>query len=468
MAGLGGNPINLSILEIAAFVAHELLLFSVVGFLIGGADDLLIDMIWMCRTIWRRFTIYRRKAGATSSTLEPACVPGRAVIFVPAWDEERVIGSMLSHAAGVFGGQDYRIYVGCYPNDAATAAAIRSVGVPQVRIVVGSADGPTTKADCLNTLWRALIADEIAQGWRAKSIVLHDAEDVVHSAELRIFDRLIERFDFVQLPVLPLVDPGSRWIGGHYIDEFSEAHGKTMVVREAIGAGIPAAGVGCAFARDMIGRIAESRGGVPFDHDSLTEDYELGLRVAELGGRGIFVRLPHTGGGIVAVRAHFPATLDEAVRQKSRWIAGIALSGWDRLGWRGGLAESWMRLYDRRALAGATVMLTAYLALLLAIMLRVLGWIDGVPVRMPSPLVHGLLLASGLFLFWRLMMRFAFVTATYGWREGARAVPRVIVSNVIAVMAARRALAVYLRMRRDGVVRWDKTAHAFPAIVPAE
>jgi adsorption protein B len=456
------------ILDVVAFAAHELMLFSVVGFVIGGADDLLIDLIWMCRTVTRRTIIYRRQAGANSATLPLARSPGRTVIFVPAWDEGSVIGPMLAHAMSAFAEQDYRIYVGCYPNDPATLAVVGSIASPHVRMVIGRADGPTTKAGCLNTLWQALVADELAEGWQAKSIVLHDAEDVVHSAELRVFDRLIERFDFVQLPVLPLVDTGSRWIGGHYIDEFAEAHGKMIVVREAIGAGIPAAGVGCAFAREIMGRIADSRGGSPFDHDSLTEDYELGLRVAELGGRGIFVRLPHVGGGMVAVRAHFPATLDEAVRQKSRWVAGIALSGWDRLGWHGGIAESWMRLHDRRALAGATILLAAYAALVLTVLLQLANWTDGQVRPVGSPLLHDLLLISGLLLFWRLAMRFAFVTAAYGWREGARAVPRAIVSNVIAMMAARRAVSVYLRMRRDGVVRWDKTAHAFPAVIPAE
>jgi bacteriophage N4 adsorption protein B len=65
-------------------------------------------------------------------------------------------------------------------------------------------------------------------------------------------------------------------------------------------------------------------------------------------------------------------------------------------------------------------------------------------------------------------VRCFFVTRTYGWREGVRSVPRVIIGNVIAIIAARRALWLYLTMRRDGVVRWDKTQHAFPATVPAE
>ncbi|WP_317617605.1 glycosyltransferase [Sphingomonas daechungensis] len=79
-------------------------------------------------------------------------------------------------------------------------------------------------------------------GRRAKAVVLHDAEDLVHRYELRVFDGLIGRAAVVQLPVLPLVDRNSRWISGHYCDEFAEAHIKELVVREAVGAAIPLAG----------------------------------------------------------------------------------------------------------------------------------------------------------------------------------------------------------------------------------
>ena len=86
--------------------------------------------------------------------------------------------------------------------------------------------------------------------------MLHDAEDLVHPLELRLFDRLVERAALVQLPVLPLPDPRSRWISGHYADEFAESHIKELVVREAVGAAIPLAGVGCAIERGALDRLA--------------------------------------------------------------------------------------------------------------------------------------------------------------------------------------------------------------------
>ena len=82
----------------------------------------------------------------------------------------------------------------------------------------------------------------------------------------------------------------------------------------------------------------------------MTEDYEIGLRVGDLGLKTMFVRMPARPGerGVIASRGHFPASLGAAVRQKSRWLGGIALAGWDRLGWSGGWGERWMRMRDRR------------------------------------------------------------------------------------------------------------------------
>jgi len=79
-----------------------------------------------------------------------------------------------------------------------------------------------------------------------------------------------------------------------------------MVIREAIGAAVPSAGVACAIDRDVLAALAGG-GGRPFDPACITEDYELGIRVKALGGRGALVRL-HSGRAqeLVATREHFP------------------------------------------------------------------------------------------------------------------------------------------------------------------
>ncbi|HEU0133656.1 MAG TPA: glycosyl transferase family protein, partial [Allosphingosinicella sp.] len=326
-------------------IMREAALFAATGFLVLGLSDLAVDLAWLVLRAGRS-----GRAGSADRAFRAPEIPGPLAVFVPAWDEAAVIGPMLRGAVQAWGEGDWRIYVGTYPNDPATIAAAAAVADPRVRIVTGGPPGPTTKADCLNRLWEALLADEAAEGRRAKAVILHDAEDVVHPAELALFDGMIEQFDLVQLPVLPLIDPNSRWLGGVYADEFAESHGKEMVVRGALGAGLPSAGVGCAFSREALGRLAGKRGGVPFDSDSLTEDYELGLRLGEAGGRCAFLRPRAGDGSLVATREYFPGTLGSAVRQKARWMTGIALSGWDRLGWSGGAVERWMRLRDRQSL----------------------------------------------------------------------------------------------------------------------
>ena len=457
-----------SILGGIGIAMRETALFAACGFLLLGLSDLAVDLIWIGRTLWRRCTIYRRFRRASADTLPAPDRPGSMAVFVPAWDESAVIAEMLRNSLRTFDHPAYRIYVGCYPNDPASIAAVRSVSDERVRLVVGPLPGPTTKADCLNRLWEAMLKDEAAEGRRFKAVVLHDAEDVVHSAELRIFDLLIERFDLVQLPVLPLIDPNSRWIAGHYADEFAESHGKELVVREALGASLPSAGVGCAFCREALDEIASGRG-APFDSESLTEDYELGLRLRPIGGTAAFVRLPAASGRpMVMTREYFPGTREGAVSQKARWMVGIALSGWDRLGWNGGLAERWMRLRDRQAVLASLLLFAGYLSLLLWTALFLARAFAGFEPD-PIPALLSLLLQLSLALLgWRLAMRFTFVTMSYGWREGLRSIPRVIVSNFIAMMAARRAVFRYLSIRRTGNASWDKTAHAFPTQVPAE
>ncbi len=457
-------------ISVVDVIFRETLMFAAFGFLIGGVDDLAVDLAFGVRLVRQWFA--RAGHAATLADLPQPPSNGRIAVFVAAWSEAEVIGKMLASALSRFDHDDYLIYVGAYPNDRATIAAVARVAArdKRVRLVVGPVDGPTTKAACLNTIWHALLRDEAAAGGAARVIVLHDAEDVVHPAELRVFDALIGPHALVQLPVLPLVDRGSRLVSGHYCDEFAESHAKQLVVRQALGAALPLAGVGCAVARDALELLAAARGGEPFDPVSITEDYELGLAVSALGGTGIVARIrEYRGGPLVAVRAYFPATLDAAVRQKARWMLGIALAGWDRIGWgrRGDWREHWMRMRDRRAPLAVLVLLAAYVALIAWAVAGVLRWIndDGAA---PLPVPAWLLGLNTALLGWRLAMRVLFTGWAYGGREALWSVPRVFVSNLISLLAARRAVTRYVAGLRGRTLVWEKTAHHFPAdMVPA-
>jgi len=284
---------------------------------------------------------------------------------------------------------------------------------------------------------------------------------MVDPAALGLLDAALAEADFVQLPVRPEPQPHSRWVAGHYCEEFAEAHAKAMVVRDALAAGLPAAGVGCAVSRATLARLVFEHGGGegPFSVESLTEDYELGLRIKALGCRARFLRMRGEDGCLVATRACFPSGLEAAVRQKTRWIHGIAFQGWDRLGWSVHPVELWMRMRDRRGPLTAIVLAAAYLLLVVAAILwaaELAGW--GRPWK-PDPLVEALLIANFASFAWRGAMRFAFTAREYGLVEGFRAVLRIPVANVIAIMAGRRALFAYLRTLDGARPQWDKTHH---------
>lgn len=438
-----------------AIVEHELLLFAAVWFAIGAIDEFVIDGVWF----W-----LRSKGAAKTITLTDNHqheLKGIAAVIVPAWRESAVIGAMVSHCLQSWPQRDLRVYVGVYRNDQATLAALTVLAHDcRLRVVLHNRDGPTTKADCLNRLYRAICSDEQRTGRRARSVILHDAEDMVHPAALGLMDNALDHADFVQLPVRPEPQSNSRWIAGHYCDEFAEAHARDMVVRNWLQAGLPSSGVGCAFSREAIDRIVERRGGTePFAAECLTEDYEAGLLVSETGGKSCFLRVRDTAGQIVSTREFFPNTLTTSVRQKTRWLHGIAFQGWERLGWSGHGYDLWMRMRDRRGALVALVLATAYVLILLSSIVRV-GEAMGVIMPLaPDPWIQSLLLFNLFSFLWRLTLRFGFTAHEYGWVEGVIAIFRFPVGNVISIMAGRRAFVAYWRVLLGGKVQWDHTIH---------
>ena len=93
--------------------------------------------------------------------------------------------------------------------------------------------------------------------------------------------------------------------------------------------------------------------------DTLTEDYSLGYELFHQNMKLIFVRVPaeleyttrnqygKTKNGkkqiLITVREFFPSTFRQAVRQKARWITGISLQGWQKIGWTNSLITNYIR-----------------------------------------------------------------------------------------------------------------------------
>ncbi|MEL7188570.1 MAG: glycosyl transferase family protein [Pseudomonadota bacterium] len=453
---------GLSLWQLLALVQHELLLFAGVFFLIGALDDLAIDVSWL----WLKLTSRARTPELNRTALQHRELDGPAAIFIPAWQEAEVIGDTIEHILSSWPQSQLRLYIGCYRNDPATieAAKCGSLGDHRLRIVVHDQEGPTTKADCLNRLYEALRSDERRGNFRFASIVFHDAEDMVDPAALGLLSVAIhDGADFVQIPVEPMVQANSRFCGSHYCEEFAESHGKAMVVRDAFGAGLPGAGVGCAISRQAAGWLANRafRPEQPFATDSLTEDYELGLNVAAAGGTCRFIRARGAEDGrLIATRAYFPSNLSTVTRQKTRWIHGIALQGWDRVGWNGNLVETWMRARDRRGPITALVLLIGYALIVLAGIIWLLAELGLAPQIVLSPVLEVLLIANFVAFIWRAIWRFAFTASIYGMGEGLFSIVRIPLANVISIIAGRRAVTAYARTLMGRAIEWDKTSHS--------
>lgn len=444
------------ILADIAVVEYELILIASVLFLVFGLDDLIVDIVWIGRAALR-------KAFPEPTPLNGAQTQRNFAIIIPAWQEAAVIAGTVQRCLEAYKGQNFHIIVGCYPNDFATPDAVRLIGSADVSIALNEADGPTTKGDCLNAAWRQARVIEKSTGTVFDAVVLHDAEDWASDEELSTFASLLDRYALLQLPVIPLPVRGSPWISGHYCDEFAEAHRRSMIVRQAVGASIPSAGVGCCIRRDLIERLALVRNGDPFDPDCLTEDYELGLFTKSVGLPSAFVRRPSSRApGIVATQACFPDEIDAAVRQKARWITGIALSGWDRTGWGRGVAENWMRLRDRKTVVEAIALMCAYVGIALFVCRSIAASASGVDAPVVSSNIETLLLINLVVMAWRLLIRGYCTARVYGWRSGLIAIPRALTGNLIAILAAREAVALYCRMHFSGKTIWEKTRHDRP------
>lgn len=146
-------------------VAHlslgQIILVLALVMAVSGLDDLFVDLVFVGRAAWQRLRVAHSQPRPDLAMLRSVPAAPMAII-IPAWDEAAVIGAMLTRLLATLDYPAVRIFVGVYPNDPASIAAVGAIDDPRLSRVVCSRSGPTTKADCLNHLWRALLADEVA------------------------------------------------------------------------------------------------------------------------------------------------------------------------------------------------------------------------------------------------------------------------------------------------------------------
>jgi adsorption protein B len=427
--------------------------------LLSGLDDLFIDLVFL-------LTSRKRFPWPADSELAQAA-ERRIAILVPLWREHGVIGRMLDHNLGAIRYDRYDVFVGVYPNDEATAEAVTEAARrhPRVHLCWGPHDGPTSKGDCLNWTYRRMEAFEEKEGVRFDIVVTHDAEDLVDANSLRLINWFSRSHDMVQVPVLALPTPAAELTHGLYCDEFAEYQTKDIPVRQRLGGFLPSNGVGTGYTRAAIERLAEASQGCIFDPACLTEDYENGYRLHALGFAQIFLPIRLDSGKPIATREYFPRGFHAAVRQRSRWVAGIALQGWQHHGWGAPVRQMYWFWRDRKGLMGN---LLAPFANLLAVYSVVAGHL-GTALAIPLWLAHVCWLNDCIALT-QVSGRMWCGARLYGWRFAAASPVRSLWGNVInfcATTAAIKQFAVARVLRRRSMA-WRKTEHVYPGMQAAE
>src|SRR6185503_18555094 len=171
--------------------------------LVSGLDDAFIDAYYWLRGLQRR-----KREIADGALAELRARPQAPfAIMVPAWKEHDVIAAMVENTVRTLDYGPYRIFCGVYRNDPATAREVDRIAAlypERVTRVDVPHDGPTCKADCLNSIVRRVLMEEHSSGTRFAGMVLHDSEDVIHPLELALFNSLVPGKDLVQLPVFSL------------------------------------------------------------------------------------------------------------------------------------------------------------------------------------------------------------------------------------------------------------------------
>ena len=176
-------------------IARELAVAASAGFLIGGIDDLVIDLIWIGRSLWRNITVY---------AAIPAPTPARCR-RLPVRAGSRSSCRLAGGSGDRRHGGDRACHASAIPTGGCMSAAIptirrrsppsaRAARRSHVRIVSATCRGRRRRRAASTGSGRRC-GGRTRRRPPSKAVVLHDAEDIVHRDELTVYDTLIERFD---------------------------------------------------------------------------------------------------------------------------------------------------------------------------------------------------------------------------------------------------------------------------------
>lgn len=478
------------IVLIVFFFMWYLLIFASILFTISGLDDFFIDIYY-----WRRF--FKRKKNYKkheypSLTYQQLSghLEKKIAIMTPCWHEANIIDVMLKNNCSVIDYKEYCFFVGVYPNDPETIASVEKAAkvYPQIQCVIGSDPGPTNKGSNLNHIFNYIKKYEQEKNIHFDIFVLHDSEDIIHPLSLKLYNYLIPRKDMIQIPVFPL-EVGylhfTHWI---YNDEFAEIHTKDIIVRESFKGLVPSAGVGTAFARTAMDKLAKENptGLGPFPNNTLTEDYSTALQLRAANCSQIFLvqaikrsfwvkkygffgkYVMRVQNEFIATRELFPMHYSKAVRQKARWILGISIQEWINSGWNFDSHTVYTLIHDRKALFTHLINVLGYFIFLFWVIYGI--WSKTHP-NYPllqdqlnyHPWVWILIVFTTLMMINRIIQRIISVYRVYGPIPAILSMPRLLYGNIVNLHALLRAYNLFfLTNSKSKPTTWDKTEHEYP------
>ncbi len=429
---------------------------------LSGLDDLFVTFVWL-------LSFYRKGRKEPSLEQLRALAEKQIAVFVPLWHEAAVVGEMVKHNLTAIQYHNYTFFVGVYPNDRETVEAVRALEArhKNVQLAMCPHDGPTSKADCLNWVYQRMLLYEETHNVRFEIIIPHDAEDLIHPLAFLWTNHYAERYDMVQIPVLPMPTPLHHLTHGLYCDEFAETQMKDLPVRQLMGGFLPSSGVGTGFSRWALDQMADRDANRVFDPTCLTEDYENGFRLKRMNCRQMFAPLRFSDGAPVATREYFPRTPRTAVKQRTRWITGIALQGWEKHGWQGGSEQLYWHLRDRKGLIGNFVSGLANLLFFYGLFSFGISAWTGTPWELQRNLPLSVLqFLLPLTLFCQVIQlgsRMYCTAQFYGWTFAAGAIFRALHGNLINTAATAFAIGhfAWAHMWKERIP-WLKTEHSYP------
>lgn len=433
----------------------------VLGALVFTLDDLFIDLYALFNRIKPRII-------PTDEMAQIKSLPQKNIaIIVANWKEAQVISPMITGNLRGIDYENYTFFLGVYPNDLPTweaAAALEKIYPHKVIVVVNPQPGPTSKGQMLNEMARQIANAEIKLGLKYDFLLMQDSEDVLHKHSLSLMNFYGQNADFVQIPVFSFDVPKSDLIGGIYIDEFSESHTKDLLVREALGAAIPSAGVGTLIGIKLLKALQAEQNGDFLKEDTLTEDYHLGMMTKRLGFKSTFacVRYQKENGQLefIATREYFPHKFQASMRQKSRWTLGIAFQGSNNLNWDGSWIDKYFMWRDRR---GPLNSILIVLSTVLLIGFLISDSLGTTPKALTGVLFQSLLVLNLFNMTVRLIQRMRAVYITNAKVHILIVPARWLLANIVNLGATIKAYRQYSESLRTGKrPEWIKTEHKLP------